>query len=51
MENRCILCEKIVSSRTKLVYSRQKIVNKNIGITTIKILQIIYFGIDDFHGP
>ena len=51
METRCILFEKDVSSKTELRYTRQKIVNNNIGIATIKSLRRKLLGTDDFHGP
>ena len=51
METRCILFEKNVSSKTELRYTRQRIVNNNIGITIMESLRRKLFGIDDFHGP
>ena len=51
IETRCILFEKYVNSKTKLRYTRQRIINNNIGIATMENLRGKLFGIDDFHGP
>ena len=51
IKTRCILFKEDVSSRTKLRYTRQKIVNNNIGIATMENLRRKLFGTDDFHGP